>query len=29
MQEAEYRRVFESMKLDKEQALLVSAAPEN
>jgi putative tryptophan/tyrosine transport system substrate-binding protein len=29
MQEAEYRRVFESMKLDKAQALLISAAPEN
>jgi putative ABC transport system substrate-binding protein len=29
MQEAEYRRVFENMKQDKAQALLVSAAPEN
>jgi putative ABC transport system substrate-binding protein len=29
MQEAEYRRVFETMKQDQAQALLVSAAPEN
>jgi putative ABC transport system substrate-binding protein len=29
MLEAEYRRVFESMKQDQAQAMLVSAAPEN